>query len=499
MRGALGAFGRIAYLDKTKTNGSMPEYNIDSIVDDIAAGRCVLFLGPELLVDKEGRYYKAFFKELARNNEDKFRYFPKENLFAVSGAFPHLNRRALVDQINSFYKEAGDEIMLNLIAQIPFSLIINVAPDMGINEVFRNNGYRFHEAHFPDATKAGLPPSASSEPIIYNIFGCAGDPRSLILTHDDLFKSVKALMQKDSLPAAIYNALQNADSFLFLGLQFETWYYQLLLSILEIDKSPSVRIGAPYYGDSDTVSVMNSYFQISFTDNKPLRIIQDIYDQLAARGGQLRAPVAEPPQTAAYFSYAWKDGQDQHREVFVDHLYNDLANGAGVRIFRDRNVLTIQDSIESFMNRIGRGKAVIIVVSDKYLRSEYCMYEAWQIYKNDNFKDRVFIAVLPDVDRSQEGIDGYIKYWIDRKDKLGAAISGQYRDNVVAIEDMVARSRNIMYIYLFVGQFLRIINDTIHYQVPQPLDPAVLSADAGFANFTRLIVEKLKEADAVNA
>lgn len=473
------------------------EYNIQTLVTDIAKGKCVLFLGPELLVNKEGKYYKAFFKQIARTSENDYNYFSKDNLFSVSGNFPTIKKRALIEKVSEFYQEAGDEIVLNLIAQIPFSLIINVSPDMGINSVFDRNHYAYRSAYFPDQESNNIQSPTIKEPVIYNIFGRIDDNQSLIITHDDLFKSIKALMQKDSLPMSIYNSLRNAQSFIFLGVQFETWYYQLLLSILEIDKSPSIRIGAPSEVDYDTVSVMNSHFQISFSTNKPLKIIQDIYDGLVQKGDYIRKQTVEPPKSAAYISYAWKDEENVNREDFVDLIYDELVDRHGVNIFRDRNVLTIQDSIESFMNRIGRGKAVLIVVSDKYLKSEYCMYEAWQIYKNNNFNDRVFIAVLPDVDLSNEGINNYIAFWVGKKDSLGTKISQSFKDNFVAIDNMILRNKNLWYIYLFVDQFLKIIKDSIHFQVQDTFTKDYPLVDAEFANFTRLIVEKLKENETI--
>lgn len=475
------------------------EYDIQTLINDIGRGKCVLFLGPELLVNKDGSYYKAFFKQLARDSNGNYKYFPKDNLFSVNGAFPAILKRKLIGKVGDFYKEAGDEIMLSLIAQIPFSLIINVAPDTGINAVFDQNHYAYRPAFFPDPANFNIGPPTVADPVIYNIFGRIDEDNSLIITHDDLFKSIKALMQKDSLPAAIYNALRAAQSFIFLGLEFETWYYQLLLSILEIDKSPSVRIGAPGEADVDTVSIMNSHFQISFSTNKPLKIIQDIYDHLAQKGNLLRKQIVEPPKSTAYISYAWKDDQNAAREDFVDYLYDELTGREGVKIFRDRNVLTIQDSIESFMNRIGRGKAVIIVVSDKYLKSEYCMYEAWQIYKNDNFNDRVFIAVLPDADLSDDGIQAYISHWIKRKESLGDRILQDFQGEAVAVDNLILRNKNLWYIYLFIDQFLKIIKDSIRYDVPASFVKATPFADDAFEKFTRLIVEKLKEHDALAA
>ena len=464
------------------------------VIKDIINGKCVLFLGPELLISKQGKYYKSYFKELESEKKTVYKYFSRDNLFSISGLTQTLDKRRLIGKINEFYKSAGDEIILNIISQIPFPLIINVAPDTSINAFFTKNNYKFREAYFPDPKFYEITAPSIQDPVIYNIFGSIADDRSVIVTHDDLFRCVKALMQKGSIPPNIHSFLKNAGSFVFLGLKFETWYYQLLLSILEIEESPSLRIGAPSEIDTDTVSVMNSYFQISFAKNNPLKVVQNIYDSLSQDHQYLRKPVIEAPQVVAYISYAWKDDTNQKREEFVDLIYQELTVNAGVKIFRDRNVLTIQDSIDSFMNRIGRGKAVIMVISDKYLKSEYCMYEAWQVYKNNNFNDRVFIAVLNDVDVSDDGINNYMTYWKRKKDALGNTLSDEFKDDLAAINSLVTKNKNLFFIYLFIADFLKLIKDTIHYQVPDNFNSNELPDKQEFENFTHLILIKLKEA-----
>ena len=134
-----------------------------------------------------------------------------------------------------------------------------------------------------------------------------------------------------------------------------------------------------------------------------------------------------------------------------------------------------------------------MVVSDKYLKSIYCMYEAWQVYKNNNFNDRVFIAVLPDVDLSDNGINNYINYWVNKKNAVGSSIAENFKDDFVAIESLVQKNKNVFYIYLFMDQFLKIIKDTIHYQVPVVFNPVDQASNGEFENFTRKIIEKLNE------
>jgi len=75
------------------------------------------------------------------------------------------------------------------------------------------------------------------------------------------------------------------------------------------------------------------------------------------------------------------------------------------------------------MEEIGRGRAVIVVVSEKYLKSENCMFELVQISKNGQFYDRIFPVVLNDANiyKPAQRIK-YIQHWEEQIKELDEAI-----------------------------------------------------------------------------
>lgn len=75
--------------------------------------------------------------------------------------------------------------------------------------------------------------------------------------------------------------------------------------------------------------------------------------------------------------------------------------------------------IREFMQRIGAGHCVIVVISDKYLRSKNCMFELVEIAANKDFADRVFPIVLSDA-KIYEAVDriDYLKHWEQKKADL---------------------------------------------------------------------------------
>lgn len=130
-------------------------------------------------------------------------------------------------------------------------------------------------------------------------------------------------------------------------------------------------------------------------------------------------------ESSVFVSYAW-GGES---EATVNKL-EEAFSKHGITIVRDKRDLAYKGSIEEFEQRIAKGQCVVIVISDKYLRSEHCMYELVELENNQNLRERVFPIVLPDA-KIYKAIDrlNYIKHWEEQIEQLNKAIK---QINVVA-------------------------------------------------------------------
>jgi internalin A len=125
-----------------------------------------------------------------------------------------------------------------------------------------------------------------------------------------------------------------------------------------------------------------------------------------------------------FISYAWGDEtpKGRIRAQAVEGLYSALA-GDGFVPVRDREHIEPGDRISPFIRRLTRGDFVVAVISDKYLRSPYCMYEIyslWQKYQGDadDLAQHLVPIVLPEVRiGSLEEREPYVRYWIKRSKK----------------------------------------------------------------------------------
>ncbi|MCB9078741.1 MAG: toll/interleukin-1 receptor domain-containing protein [Anaerolineaceae bacterium] len=180
-----------------------------------------------------------------------------------------------------------------------------------------------------------------------------------------------------------------------------------------------------------------------------IETLQDEIKQFQAQLGQpssfTKSPSADPvvqskgstpdsdiqPDKEIFVSYAW--GGDS--EVIVNQL-DQAFKDKGITIIRDKRDLGYRGSIKEFMGKIGRGKAVVVVISKKYLESENCMFELIQIAENDQFYDRIFPIVLSDANiyKPVQRIH-YVKYWEDQVKELDEAIKSVGSANLEGIRD----------------------------------------------------------------
>lgn len=122
-------------------------------------------------------------------------------------------------------------------------------------------------------------------------------------------------------------------------------------------------------------------------------------------------------QPAVFFSYAW----GEEREQIVNNLHDALQQD-GFQVVRDKQDLAYGGLISKFMERIGQGDWVVVFISDKYVRSEYCMFELYEIARNSKlekqgFADRILPVIVEFIPFNEPKVlDGYFDHW-EKKEK----------------------------------------------------------------------------------
>jgi hypothetical protein len=119
-----------------------------------------------------------------------------------------------------------------------------------------------------------------------------------------------------------------------------------------------------------------------------------------------------------FISYAWEPESESIIGKF------ELQTGKeNFSVIRDKvNGVGYKGDIEKFMQDMGKADCVVLVLSNKYLRSSNCMYELLQIRENKDMDKVVFPLVLGSARiTDQKKNIAYVKYWqtkCQRQNKL---------------------------------------------------------------------------------
>jgi hypothetical protein len=460
---------------------------------------CVLILGPELSVDRNGVSYRTCFRKMAADKDNGiFTYFEGDNLFSFEDDGALKDTRRLV---RDFYKESGDPVLLEMIARIRFPLIINVCPDLALNKIYEDLGIPFESGYFskdPNPKNKDFPLPTKERPVIYNIFGTVDPDITLILNHSKLYETIQYLLPNNSLPETIETFLNQASGFILLGFKFDSWYYQLIchkLKLKEYNKEKT-NLSASNINDTDLVSVvMRKQFEVEFTTDNPMQAIGRLIKECNNSTLALR-DIQTLGSYSLFVSYAWKDQdtpEGPNRETMVDwtEKHSVLKDLQSLLFFRDHNDLKYGDSIDSFMTRIGKGKTVIRVISDKYLKSRYCMTEALRMDKYRDDEKRIITVIWEDADLENEII--YRDFWKGKCQAILEEIDKKLDNNNYdyAVE-----------IYRFLPRFINNLKDEVSLRIGKNdfiIDP--VTKEIGiiddrkeiFKKFVDQVIIKLKE------
>lgn len=154
-----------------------------------------------------------------------------------------------------------------------------------------------------------------------------------------------------------------------------------------------------------------------------------------------------------FISYAW----GELLEHIVNQLYDTLKE-KDYDIIRDKINLCYKGKIKDFMDRIGQGNAIIVVLGDKYLKSKNCMYEALQIRSNGWLEKRIFPIVLADANIYDPIIRlKYIKYWSEEIEALNKEIKGM--NDMSHLSSINEELNNYSEIRRFIDEFMSIVGN----------------------------------------
>jgi internalin A len=174
-----------------------------------------------------------------------------------------------------------------------------------------------------------------------------------------------------------------------------------------------------------------------------------------------------PRKTVTYaVSYAWREKVNgKVRDEQVDQLCREAA-ARGIHVMRDIDDLGLGEEISKFMSTLAEQERVFVILSDKYLRSENCMFELKEVWRYcqenaERFRERVFVYRLPDADIHDLGYQLAIaEHWLTAFDAARPRIEKLAGRGALA-ESALRRFNNMNAFATIAGEILGYVADTL--------------------------------------
>jgi len=115
-----------------------------------------------------------------------------------------------------------------------------------------------------------------------------------------------------------------------------------------------------------------------------------------------------------FISYAWRD-----ESLKITEALDAFFQAQGITIVRDNRDIGYKGLIKDYMQRLGKGKYVVVVLSDQYFKSKSCMYELLQLSRQEGFYDRIFPVSVSGLSIYEaEDVLRYARYWDEKIEHL---------------------------------------------------------------------------------
>jgi len=235
----------------------------DELLEAIEFGNCVLFIGQDIATDENGdSLHEKFYESISRR---KIEYNKYDGFF-----MPGADKQIKIKAMNFYNKEFprknknGYEI-LEKIAEIPFSLIISVTPDVTMHQILEKYN-KEHDFLYFNGTKQETEEPTMEKPVLFNLLGNTAINGKYIFTHEQFYEYINS-KQEVKIPTEIETKVKEAAHYLFIGIDFNKWYNRLLLFTLRLDNEVDSYSFEVEKIDEANQNFITQQFNVSFIDS----------------------------------------------------------------------------------------------------------------------------------------------------------------------------------------------------------------------------------------
>lgn len=324
------------------------------LIEALKSQKCVFILGHDaVLLPTHTPVYQKVLGEVAATFSKKIAYQKGDEFMYIQ---PNID-----DQVYKYiakgYQSQNMPVFYEQLAEIPYFMAINTSPDLYLKNVFEvkkaaNNGFQFHfDAYQAQKMPEVVPTTNNEAPLLYNLFGTTDLPNSMIFSYDKLFNYMDSLMgQKYKLHPRMTSQIRDAESIVFVGLQFNKVYLNMILWLLNFQgiKYEKYASGVEY---PETLEFVKNQFQIEFVNENIPEFIAALHQECKNEG--ILRKFTKPKQVLEY-----KEGEIETQELLDllnENRYADFFE-AMEKLFLDFPQLNeIKSELNDLRNQLIRG------------------------------------------------------------------------------------------------------------------------------------------------
>ncbi len=260
----------------------------EDILETLKAQKCVLFIGSGAYKAPDGgdidTALTAWLDKI--NLEKKYIHLHSPDGFILLRKEQH--KRKVVRGLKRFYNQSFPETEQEFkkLAQIPFSVIFSLTHDNILTQTFDDYGFKYQYDFYssnPQTKKTSqFKPPTKKRPLIYNLLGTIDIQDSMVLTHSDFFHYLESMFRGHKINPELIDHIEDAQRFIFLGLPYEKWYFQLLLRIISMhsDKLSKIeRLGLKEFENPELYKLYEKEFKIDFIPTDISFFINELHSQ----------------------------------------------------------------------------------------------------------------------------------------------------------------------------------------------------------------------------
>jgi len=332
--------------------------NWQFITDAIERQKTILFLGHGVSINyKNPNHESAFFQDFIGKNQDDILSYHQQDGFLI---FRNQDAKLLsLNKIRPFYEQDFSNDLLEKLAEIPFHLVISLTPDLSLKKVFERKQFLHTHHYYRTKIRTEIDENPSKEkPLLYNLLGCVKDDESLISSHYDLFNLVQSIYADKNLPEKITSVFQKdlTKNIIFLGLDFEKWYFQMILHLLNINYDSCIRYAASQRELShEHQTLIESEFKINFVSKDLKSFVETLHSQFPTE--KLRKPSA--------------DAHKKNRKYLKNNILKFSAKAFNATDFETFCMINFEKVHEEFTPEMGQTKRISLLLDYLERNDEY--------------------------------------------------------------------------------------------------------------------------------